>query len=110
MHNLYYKGRIETVQKYGTSGYNPNRKAKPGTVDNPLNLTVKTQARADEVNTILIENNLVGNISIDESAAENILDLTGFLNKPKPQTAAIKHDRNAPCFCGSGKKHKKCCA
>ncbi|MBU0638656.1 MAG: SEC-C domain-containing protein [Planctomycetes bacterium] len=35
----------------------------------------------------------------------------GFLNsffRPRPPEAARKLDRNDPCWCGSGKKYKKC--
>lgn len=28
---------------------------------------------------------------------------------PSIQAKRMKFDRNAPCFCGSGKKHKRCC-
>ncbi|MDX2498517.1 MAG: SEC-C metal-binding domain-containing protein [Desulfobacterales bacterium] len=31
------------------------------------------------------------------------------MNPPKPQVSEKKAGRNAPCPCGSGIKHKKCC-
>lgn len=42
---------------------------------------------------------------------ENPVPLVRFLPDLNKQTliADKKLDRNAPCFCGSGKKYKKCC-
>ena len=41
--------------------------------------------------------------------SRGIVDLTGFLNKPKTTTYEKKPQRNDPCSCGSNKKYKKCC-
>jgi uncharacterized protein len=32
-----------------------------------------------------------------------------FANQPEPQKQKSKIGRNDPCYCGSGKKYKKCC-
>jgi hypothetical protein len=35
----------------------------------------------------------------------------GFLSRffqPRPPESAIRLDRNDPCWCGSGRKYKKC--
>ena len=44
-----------------------------------------------------------------EWAGYNEDDYTCFDPTPIPQAVSIKVNRNDPCPCGSGKKHKKCC-
>ena len=43
---------------------------------------------------------------IDHLNGETILDRE---NKPEPIVVKMKIGRNDPCYCGSGKKYKKCC-
>lgn len=48
-----------------------------------------------------------------ESIGETIEEIRAFFRtrrKKSPARAAAKVGRNDPCPCGSGKKHKKCCA
>ena len=47
-------------------------------------------------------------IGFEPEEPEDISDLEKMLNPAKP-VKSIKVNRNEPCPCGSGKKHKKCC-
>ena len=106
---FFFKGRTSPKPAYGISGYNTKRAIKPGTEVSPLQLTVQTEARKNEVATIVADNKLFATITVDADKAENIVELTGLLNKPKTVTFDAKPNRNDVCSCGSGKKFKKCC-
>ena len=110
MHNLYYKGRIETRENHVKSGFNTKRAVKAGTAQSPLSLTVTTEERKIEIEEIVSTNNLFANIIIDNDANENISELDACINKPKTTRFEKTPSRNDPCSCGSGKKYKKCCA
>ncbi|MBB1438668.1 PBPRA1643 family SWIM/SEC-C metal-binding motif protein [Shewanella sp. SG41-4] len=105
----FFKGRRTPKPAYGESGYNTKRAAKLGTEALPLILSVQTEARQHEVAAMVAEQQLFANITIDADKPENIIDLTGLLNKPKAVTSEAKINRNDACPCGSGKKYKKCC-
>lgn len=109
MSKFFYRGTPDVMGKYGKAGYNPKVKVKLGSTNNPLTLNVPSQARKDEVASIVTKHQLVANIEIDADVAENILELDAVLNKPQTQTFAKTPERNDPCSCGSGKKYKKCC-
>jgi SWIM/SEC-C metal-binding protein len=105
----FFKGRQTPKPAYGESGYNTKRTAKLGTEALPLILSVQTETRQHEVAAIVAEHKLFANITIETDTPENIIDLTGLLNKPKAITFDAKPNRNDVCLCGSGKKYKKCC-
>ncbi|WP_434928452.1 PBPRA1643 family SWIM/SEC-C metal-binding motif protein [Shewanella sp. HL-SH2] len=105
----FFKGRRTPKPAYGESGYNTKRATKPGTEISPLQLSVQTEARKVEVAAIVAEQQLFANITVDADKAENIIELTGLLNKPKAVSFEAKPNRNDVCSCGSGKKYKKCC-
>lgn len=106
---FFFKGRKTPKPKHESFGYNTKRVAKPGTQENPLRLTVESEQRFDEIQSLLDEHQLIGEVTIDAEAKEDILELEGILNKPKPTTFDKTPNRNDPCVCGSGKKYKKCC-
>ena len=106
---FFFKGRKTPKPKHESYGYNTKRMAKPGTQEHPLRLTVASEERAQEIQVILDEHQLIGEIIIDAKKKEDILALEGILNKPKPTTFEKTPNRNDPCMCGSGKKYKKCC-
>ncbi|AZG72413.1 PBPRA1643 family SWIM/SEC-C metal-binding motif protein [Shewanella livingstonensis] len=106
---FFFKGRQTPKPAYGESGYNTKRAAKLGTETLPLNLSVQTEARKIEVAAMVAEKQLFANITIDTDKPENIIDLSGILNKPKTVSFEAKPNRNDACPCGSGKKYKKCC-
>ena len=106
---FFFKGRRTPKPAYGESGYNTKRTTKPGTELAPLLLAVQTEARKTEVAAMVAEKQLFANITIDADKPENIIELSGLLNKPKTVKSEAKPNRNDACPCGSGKKYKKCC-
>lgn len=110
MSKFFYKGRPDIMGKHNQGTYKPEPNVKPGSKLAPLNLTVTTAEKKSEVEKMLAEHGLFAKITLDESAQENLDELTSVLNRPKPQVFEKKPQRNDPCLCGSGKKYKKCCA
>lgn len=106
---FFFKGKKEKKPKHTSYGFNTKRVAKSGTEIHPFSLLVATPARKSEVEMLLKEHGLFADIEVNESKNENIIELEGFLNKPKTTTFEKKPQRNEPCSCGSGKKYKKCC-
>lgn len=109
MHDLYYKGRIHTRLNHVKTGYNSKRTAKPGTEKHPLTLIVSSDEKKREIETLISENGLFADITVDSAVDENINELNALLNKPTTTTFDKTPKRNDPCSCGSGKKYKKCC-
>ncbi|MEH6451578.1 MAG: PBPRA1643 family SWIM/SEC-C metal-binding motif protein [Psychromonas sp.] len=106
---FFFKGKKEKKPKHSSYGFNTKRVVKIGTEESPLTLVVNSDSRKTEVEQILQENSLFANIEVNSDIDENITELEGFLNKPKPTTFVKTPQRNDPCSCGSGKKYKKCC-
>lgn len=106
---FFFKGKKEKKPKHTSYGFNTKRAAKLGTEVNPFALLVQSETRKLEIEAILLENKLFAEIEVNESKDENIIDLEGYLNKPKTTTFEKTPNRNEPCSCGSGKKYKKCC-
>lgn len=49
-------------------------------------------------------------VGIESDKPEDISDIEKLLHPPEPILSAhLKMGRNELCYCGSGKKHKKCC-
>ncbi|MFC1237645.1 PBPRA1643 family SWIM/SEC-C metal-binding motif protein [Vibrio sp. F74] len=109
MSKFFYRGTPDIMSNYGKNGYKTNAEVKPGTSNYPLSLTVISQQRKDEVQSLIEQHQLFANIEIDSEAAEDISELDAVLNKPKTQRFDKKPERNDPCSCGSKKKYKKCC-
>lgn len=106
---FFFKGRKTPKPKHESYGYNTKRAAKLGTEVNPLVLSVQTEDRQQEITKLLDDNHLLGQVTVDTSVEENIIDLMGILNKPVTTRFEKQPNRNDPCTCGSGKKYKKCC-
>ncbi|ALO34860.1 zinc chelation protein SecC [Colwellia sp. MT41] len=109
MHDLYYKGRIHIRHNHVTTGYNNKRAVKLGTEKKPLTLVVSSDERKLEVASLVAENELFADITVDSTSDENIIELNAILNKPTTTRFDQTPKRNDPCSCGSGKKYKKCC-
>ncbi|WP_068545728.1 PBPRA1643 family SWIM/SEC-C metal-binding motif protein [Thalassotalea crassostreae] len=109
MSKFFFKGRPDIMGNYGKAGYAPKPATKLGSAAQPLNLTVVNEQRYAEVLAIIEEHDFIANITIDEDAEENLLELDAVMNKPKTQVFEKTPKRNDPCSCGSGKKFKKCC-
>lgn len=107
---FFFKGRKEKKPKHSSYGFNTKRVLKSGSEDAPLQLSVQTQVRKEEILLLLKEHALFACIEINADIDENILQLQGFLNKPQTVSVSSKPKRNDLCPCDSGKKYKKCCA
>ncbi|MGS0682859.1 PBPRA1643 family SWIM/SEC-C metal-binding motif protein [Shewanella sp. 125m-7] len=106
---FFFKGRKNPKPKHESYGYNTKREVKTGTDDNPLVLMVQSAEREAEIMQLLADNELVGQITIDATQDENIIQLMGLLNRPQTTRVEKTPNRNDPCICGSGNKYKKCC-
>ena len=93
----------------GVKQTNNNRYHKLGTVRNPAIIYVQTEERKKEINAVFRENNWVSKIIIDPDRPENISAMEILLNPVPPKINEHNIGRNDPCYCGSGKKFKKCC-
>lgn len=112
MSKLFFNGRLDKRENHENHGYQPKGTHKPGSKKYPLELVVTSEQRKAEIEVILKDNELFATIAIDteEEAQEDIVELTGLLNKPETVVLEKTPNRNDPCSCGSGKKYKKCCA
>ena len=109
MSKFFFKGREDIRENHTLSGYKEKGTKHTGTKKYPFELMVTSAARQAEIEALLLEHALFANITLDESAEENIVELTAALNKPVTTTFDKTPGRNDPCSCGSGKKYKKCC-
>jgi len=80
-----------------------------GTGKNPAAVTVQTEERLKELESVFAENGWEYTIDLQPGKSEDITDLEVLLNPVETETAEKKVGRNDPCPCGSGKKYKKCC-
>lgn len=108
MSKLFFDGRIDKRENHGNNSFTIKQKAKPGSADHPLTITVATEQRKAEIETILKENALHAKIIINADE-ENTIELDTVLKKPQTITIEKTPGRNDACSCGSGKKFKKCC-
>ena len=108
---FFFNGRQDAREHHIKYGHETKANYKAGSKKYPLNLVVTSEARKQEVETLVADAQLFAEVNVDngEAAVESIAELTALLNK----NATVKHDkvpsRNEPCACGSGKKYKKCC-
>jgi SWIM/SEC-C metal-binding protein len=109
MHDLYYKGRIHTRVNHVKTGYNTKRSVKLGSEKHPLTLVVASEEKKQAVETLVADNALFANITLDSAIEEDINELNAILNKPSTTRFDKTPNRNDLCSCGSGKKYKKCC-
>jgi len=108
---LFFKGRQDARQSHIKYGYKTKSSNKTGSKKYPLELVVTSEARKQEVETLVAEAKLFAEVSIDNSdgAVESIAELTVLLNKQDTVKVDDVPGRNDPCVCGSGNKYKKCC-
>lgn len=83
--------------------------AKLGSEKRPVIVRVQDENRAKEIAEICSENGWHFIIGFEPDEPEDISDLEKLFNPPEPILNQNKLGRNDPCFCGSGKKFKKCC-
>jgi len=106
---FFFKGKKEKKPKHSSYGFNTKRAVKIGSEELPLQVVVNTDVRAEEVQALAKEHNLVVVITVDAEQADNTSELDVLINKPVTTRFEKMPARNEPCVCGSGKKYKKCC-
>lgn len=89
--------------------YDGKKTPRLGTPKNPVRLQVPTEERQREVATLCERHGWHADIQVAGDLPEDIGGLERLMNPPQTVVATGKVGRNAPCPCGSGKKHKKCC-
>lgn len=108
---FFFKGRQNARLDHKNSGYTAKGGLKSGSKKYPLQLTVGSEQRREEVAALVAEHELFADIHISEEgdAQENIAELMALVNRSDTVTVSKTPSRNEPCSCGSGKKYKKCC-
>ena len=89
--------------------FDGKKTTKLGTEKNPAIVSVQTEERVKELESVFEENGWKYSIELAPDDPEDITDLDILLNPIKTRIAEKKVGRNEPCLCGSGKKYKKCC-
>ena len=82
---------------------------KLGTKKNPATVSVQTEERKKEVSAVFQENKWVSIVNVAPDKPEDISALEILLNPVQTKINEHNLGRNDPCYCGSGKKFKKCC-
>ncbi len=90
--------------------FDGKKRAKLGTDKKPAVVNVQTEERLKKVASQFEENGWIYTIELEPDKPEDISDLERLLHPAQPVRAEKKVGRNDPCPCGSGKKHKACCA
>lgn len=108
---FFFKGRQESRVDHKGHGYTTNATTRSGSKKYPLQLTVGSQQRKDELTALATAKDLFVEVQIKEDCEveENVAQLMALVNKGEPTAVASTPNRNDPCSCGSGKKYKKCC-
>jgi SWIM/SEC-C metal-binding protein len=83
--------------------------AKLGSRKRPAIVRVQEPSRAQEIVEICATHGWQVIVGIEPDKQEDISDVERLLNPPEPIQEHFKRGRNEPCYCGSGKKYKKCC-
>lgn len=109
---FFFMGRQNARADYKNSGYTAKGSLKKGSKKYPLQLTVTTEQRKEEVTALVLAHELFADIAISEEAdaQENVAELMALINATDTVVVDKTPNRNDPCSCGSGKKYKKCCA
>lgn len=108
---FFFKGRQDPRNDSKKSGYTAKGALKSGSKKYPLQLTVGSEQRKEEVAALVAEHELFADIQIseEEDTQENIAELMALVNRTDTVTISKVPGRNESCSCGSGKKYKKCC-
>jgi SWIM/SEC-C metal-binding protein len=89
--------------------FDGKKPARLGTEKQPARLSVKTERRKKDLESVFEQNGWACEIEVDPDAPENTMDLERLQNPVATIKVEQKAGRNDPCPCGSGKKFKKCC-
>jgi len=104
------KQKAFKVSSLNTNTFDGQKRTKLGTAQNPLRLVVHTEEKREELRTLCDENGWVNRIKVKPELEVDLKDLT-LMQAESVETKKNEHNlgRNDNCFCGSGKKYKKCC-
>ena len=83
--------------------------AKLGSRERPAIVRVQCEEKAQEIFGICIENGWQVIVGIEPDKKEDISDVETLLYPKEPLIIHNKMGRNELCYCGSGKKYKRCC-
>ncbi len=99
-----------TVSSLNTNKFDGHKRTKLGTAQNPLRLIVQSEEKRTELRELCDENGWINRIKVKPEQEEDIQDLT-LVQSKHVETQENEHNigRNDACYCGSGKKYKKCC-
>ena len=89
--------------------FDGKKPAKLGTEKNPAIVTVQTEERGKELESVFKEHGWHYTIQLEPDKPEDIIGLEILLNPTETKIAEKKVGRNEACPCGSGKKYKFCC-
>jgi len=104
------KQKIFSITSRDNSKYNEDSSAQLGTPKRPLKLIVTTEEKRTELQELCDQNGWNHRIKVKSDQVENIQDLVMVQERSHTtHTKEIHLGRNELCFCGSGKKYKKCC-
>ena len=109
---FFFQGRQNAKKDHAEAGYTAKGVLKTGSKKYPLQLTVESEQRREEVAALVAENALFADIKViaaEGDDQENIAELTALINRSDTVTVNKTPSRNESCSCGSGKKYKKCC-
>ena len=82
--------------------------AKLGTAERPARVRVQTTERAEAILAVCHEHGWQIIVGVEPDRDEDVTEFERLVNPPAPAVATPKLGRNDPCWCGSGKKYKKC--
>ena len=91
------------------TAFGAKKPARLGSKRAPIQLSVKDEARRQEVAAICADKNWFCEITVDPELDEDIKALTFLQDKQVVATTTRLAGRNDPCPCDSGKKYKQCC-
>lgn len=112
MSKFFYKGKSMKKPEHNSAGFETAATVRLGTDKAPAIISVKTEARKEELIKTFLEHGWASKIDVNPDQEENIKDLEILLERENTAQAVSTKEanRNDPCPCGSGKKYKKCCA
>ena len=109
MAKIFQKGpAMKQVERNNTS-FEEKKALRPGSKKAPIEISVQTEEREQELAAICADNNWSCIIEVNPDQDENIRSLEVLQNRQASVVNPKTPNRNDPCSCGSGKKYKKCC-
>ncbi len=109
MAKIFQKGPAIKQADRNAAGFDDKKALRPGSKKAPIEISVQTQEREQEIVAICAENKWACIIDVNPDQDEDIRSLEVLQNRKASVVNVKTPKRNDPCSCGSGKKFKKCC-